>query len=463
MFQPNKTACILAVSLAMTAGRTTPTGAQQIVTLPTSGEESARPTPAENDVKQQADEAEEVAADVEASFQYEARALSRAFRHAAREATPSVVTVYSYGQNAEGRQRQKTSDSPEEEPDAENLPPEEEPLGPTPPPQSAEEGYRLTGLGSGVIVDLMPESTAPKTTEATKNIEPAEGTDGEETTDGSGQTQLKTYWVLTNDHVIAAARRVVVQLPDESELVAENVYGDVDSDIAVLKIVSDRDLAKATLGDSDRLEIGDWVLAIGSPFKLEATVCAGIISAKNRSLDKIRRGRLFQTDAAINPGNSGGPLVDLDGDVIAISTAIATRNGGYQGIGFAIPVNQAKWIARELAKFERVRRAAMGVRLTELNPKLAKQLQHPAYLGVLVYQVIKDSAADVAGLKNLDVILEFAGQRVRKMSALQQAVEQQPIGSTQDVKILRDGKEMMKQITLAPLEDPTATTPATEQ
>ncbi|EMI52337.1 serine endoprotease [Rhodopirellula sallentina SM41] len=239
-------------------------------------------------------------------------------------------------------------------------------------------------------------------------------------------------------------------------MIADDVYSDPDSDIAVLRIRSDRQFDIATLGDSDELEIGDWVLAIGSPFKLEATVCAGIISAKNRGLEKIRRGRLFQTDAAINPGNSGGPLVDLDGNVIAISTAIATRNGGYQGIGFAIPVNQARWIARELAQYERVRRAAMGVRLAELNPKLANKLNLPSYLGVLVYQVIKDSAADVAGLESLDVILEFAGQRVRKMSALQQAVEQQPVGSTQDIKILRRGKEITKHIVLAPLEDPTA-------
>lgn len=414
----NVTSFLISLVLLAACGRAV---AQEVVTLPTKAAERAT----QSDSTEPATE-----------FQSEARALSRAFRDAARKATPSVVTVFSYGQNSKNRQPQRAEESGDDGATDENLPPGDEPLGPSPPSQSEDEGYPLTGLGSGVIVDLMfnAESGA------------------------SGETE-KTYWVITNHHVVAAAKRVVIQLPDETEVVAENFYGDSDSDVAVLRVLSERPLAMATLGDSDLTEIGDWVLAIGSPFKLEATVCAGIISAKNREIDKIRRGRLFQTDAAINPGNSGGPLVDLDGHVIAISTAIATRNGGYQGIGFAIPVNQAKWIALELAQHERVRRAAMGIRLAELNPKNAQKFSHPPYLGVLVYQVINDSAADVAGLKNADVILEFAGQRVRKMSALQQVVEQRPVGSTQDIKILRKGKELVLQIVLAPLEDPTATDP----
>lgn len=354
----------------------------------------------------------------------DARSLSLAFRLAAREAMPSVVTVFSYGQNSDAPPSSEIEDEKMEE-----IPPGDESLGPKPPATSEGDGLPLTGLGSGVIVDLGMDSGA------------SEG----------------GYWVMTNNHVIADARRVVVQLPDETELAATGVFGDPDSDIAVLRLDTKLELTTATLGDSDRLEIGDWVLAIGSPFKLEATVSAGIISAKNRTLDRVRRGRLFQTDAAINPGNSGGPLIDLDGDVIAINTAIATRNGGYQGIGFAIPVNQGRWIARELAQFNRVRRAAMGIRLAELNPKVANKLDLPTYLGVLVYQVISGSAADQAGLQNMDVIMEFAGQRVRKPGALQEAVERQPVGSTQTVKIYRDGEEIEKQIVLAPLEDPTAT------
>ncbi|MBB3208518.1 serine protease Do [Rhodopirellula rubra] len=429
-----KTTAYFAITLALASFHSATAIAQEVVTLPTISNNDAQNSDTNTSAATENGSSKTAATEQEQSWKRDAQSLSRAFRHAARVATPSVVTVFSYGQNASKPSGQAPADE-----EIETIPPGDETLGPTPPQQSEEEGYQLTGLGSGVIVDLLPTTDSPNA-------------------DSSSQT----YWVMTNHHVVTSAQRVVIQLPDESELVAANVYSDPDSDIAVLRIVSDRRLNIATLGDSDELEIGDWVLAIGSPFKLEATVCAGIISAKNRGLEKIRRGRLFQTDAAINPGNSGGPLVDLDGNVIAISTAIATRNGGYQGIGFAIPVNQAKWIARELAEYERVRRAAMGVRLAELNPKLAKKLKLPNYLGVLVYQVIKDSAADVAGLESLDVILEFAGQRVRKMSALQQAVEQQPVGSTQDIKILRKGKEITKQIVLAPLEDPTALPDNTE-
>uniref|UniRef100_UPI003567E633 S1C family serine protease n=1 Tax=Novipirellula sp. TaxID=2795430 RepID=UPI003567E633 len=184
-------------------------------------------------------------------------------------------------------------------------------------------------------------------------------------------------------------------------------------------------------------------------------VSAGIVSAKNRKLPRIRRGRLLQTDAAINPGNSGGPLVDLDGKMIAINTAIATRNGGYQGIGFAIPINQAKWIADELAAHGRVRRAALGISLAELNTKVAKKVNLPVGLGILVHQVIAGSAGARAGLKPMDVILEFAGERVLNPSNLREIIERKPIGSMQNVKISRAGKEMTLQVELASIEDPT--------
>ena len=333
------------------------------------------------------------------------RALSRAFRSAARRATPAVVTILSYGQdnflrNLMARQQQQGSDNQE----TETTEPDEN---------------QLTGLGSGVIVSE----------------------------DGR---------VITNNHVIAGAKRVVVQLFDETEIEATEVRGDSDSDVATLKIDREGGFDCIEMGDSDALEIGDWVLAIGSPFRLEATVSAGIISAKNRSLRRIRRGRLIQTDAAINPGNSGGPLIDLDGRVIAISTAIATRNGGYQGVGFAIPVNQARWIAEELAVHGMVRRAAIGVRMAELNPRIATKFNLPAGMGVLAYQVIEDSAADRAGIRPLDVIMEFAGERVRDPGALQEVVERLPVGSVQEVKVYRDGKVETLSVELATVEDPTA-------
>jgi len=372
------------------------------------------------------------------------RALSLAFRRAAKEASPSVVTILSYGQNTDENappsNRNPESDDSEsmepeklpgferdneelktDEPDAEGvLPDEVEPVEPVPSPLQTDDGksLQITGLGSGVII----------------------------TSDGR---------VLTNHHVVAGAKKVIVQMPDQTEFEAYDIHGDVESDVATFRIRPIDPITPATLGDSDSLEIGDWVLAIGSPFKLEATVSAGIISAKNRAIARISRGRLLQTDAAINPGNSGGPLIDLDGEVVAISTAIATRNGGYQGIGFAIPINQAKWIADELAEHGRVRRAAIGIRLAELNKKVATKLNLPVGAGVVVYQVIEGSAAAKAGMKPLDVITKFAGERIARANDLQEIVERLPIGSTQDVTILRAGESMKLQVQLAPIEDPT--------
>lgn len=339
----------------------------------------------------------------EAEVQAGPRALSRAFRNAARKATPSVVTILSYGQISPMR-------APNQNPSGD---------------EGGEQGQagepdenQLTGLGSGVIVS-------------------------------------KDGMVITNNHVIKGAKRVVIQLPDETEVEATAVRGDADSDVATLRISREGGFDYGELGDSDSLEIGDWVLAIGSPFRLEATVSAGIISAKDRSLRRINRGRLIQTDAAINPGNSGGPLIDLDGSVIAISTAIATRNGGYQGIGFAIPINQAKWIADELAEHGVVRRAAIGIRMAELNPKIAGKFNLPPGLGVLAYQVIENSAAQRAGIEPLDVILEFAGERVRDPASFQEVVERKPVGSMQEVKVYRKGKELTLEVELATVEDPT--------
>ena len=235
------------------------------------------------------------------------------------------------------------------------------------------------------------------------------------------------------------------------------IKGDPDSDVAVLRIKRESPFVGAGIADSDAIEVGDWVLAIGTPFRLEATVSAGIISAKNRPVERIKRGRLLQTDAAINPGNSGGPLIDLDGNVVGISTAIATRNGGYQGIGFAIPINHAKWIADELDQHGQVRRAAIGATLASLKPKVATKVKLPAYLGVLVYQIIKDSAAERAGFEQLDVILEFAGERVRSNESLQDVIERKPIGSIQEVKVFRKGKEVMLKVEIASAEDTTLT------
>ena len=347
-------------------------------------------------------------AEVMAALQAGPRALSMAFRMAAKRATPSVALLYVYGQNSETQQEQQETDL-----DKPLLP-----INPEQAPAAPANEAPLSGIGSGVLIS----------------------------TDGL---------ILTNNHVINNASRVVVQLADETRLDAKVIHGDSQSDVAIVRVESETDLPAMELGDSDQLEIGDWVLAIGSPFRLEATVSAGIISGKNRRMKRIPRSNMLQTDAAINPGNSGGALIDLDGKVVGISTAIASQNGFFQGVGFAIPINQAIWIARELDQHGEVRRAGIGTTLAELNPRIAAKFKLTPYSGILVYQVVKDSVAEKAGIQPLDVIVEFAGEPVRDSAALQEAIERKPIGSKQEIVIRRKGKTLTLNVQLATVDDPT--------
>ncbi|MEZ6089804.1 MAG: trypsin-like peptidase domain-containing protein [Pirellulaceae bacterium] len=334
------------------------------------------------------------------------RALSKAFQNAAKLATASVVTVIAYGQNIEDSDADNEAtqaddfdiESPDRVEDLDDIP-------------RTKELLPATGLGSGVILS----------------------------TDGL---------IISNNHVIRDARRVIVRLVDGLEVTATKVLGDPASDIAIIMIETEEELVPAKLGDSKDLQIGEWVLAIGSPFRLDATVSAGIISAIGRRLEAIRRGRLLQTDAAINPGNSGGPLINLDGEVVGISTAIATRSGGYQGIGFAVPINQAKWIANELAEFGEVRRASIGVSLAALNPRISGQLDLPMNQGILVVAVTKDHAAANAGVEPYDVILKLNGQPIMKPRELQEAIEREPIGSEQTLTLFRKGEQIELAVTL---------------
>jgi serine protease Do len=262
--------------------------------------------------------------------------------------------------------------------------------------------------------------------------------------------------VLTNNHVVANADEVIVRLQDGSEIVATEIRGDPLSDVAIVRFTSDSKLTPATFGDSDRLEIGDWVIAIGSPFELEATVSAGIISAKGRSIGRIPRGRLIQTDAAINPGNSGGPLVSLNGRIVGINTAIATNNGGYQGVGFAIPANQAQWISKELLEHGKVRRAWLGISIGELDANAARRLKLKTRSGVRVIDVRQDSPAEKGGLKSDDVIIRFGDVPVRSPGDLQAAVEQQPIGSARKMIVIRRGDDVSLDVKLAALPEDTS-------
>ncbi|MEX0867025.1 MAG: trypsin-like peptidase domain-containing protein, partial [Pirellulales bacterium] len=268
---------------------------------------------------------------------------------------------------------------------------------------------------------------------------------------GSGVIIDREGLILTNNHVVAGADEVVVKLLDGREFVATDIRTDPETDLALLRIEGADDLPAAKLGDSDRLSIGDWVIAIGNPFDLESTVSAGIISGKGRDLGKIRRAKFLQTDAAINPGNSGGPLVNLRGEVIGINTAIASSSGGYQGIGFAVPVNLAKWVIAQLQENGEVRRAYLGVAIGEVNAEIAEQLDVDLRSGVVVGQVYPDTPAAAAGLQENDVIVRFGDQQVRAPGDLQQIVERSTVGETLQVEVVRAGEKQTLDIQLEKL------------
>ncbi len=262
----------------------------------------------------------------------------------------------------------------------------------------------------------------------------------EDTSIGSGLIIHKSGIVLTNSHVLEDADRVIVRTADGREFQTFDIRRDKKSDVAILRVKDPPKLKPAILGNSDQVAVGDWVIAIGNPFEFDTTVSAGIISGKNRLLDKIQRGKLLQTDAAINPGNSGGPLVNLEGKVIGINTAIASSSGGYQGVGFAIPINNARWVVNQLAKHGVVRRGYLGVTCKPFTPADAAKASFSSVAGVLVTAVRPATPAERGGIRLNDVIVEFAGMRIRDQRDLQSVVEKKPVGSTQTVKIVRNGQ-----------------------
>ncbi|MGA2034139.1 MAG: Do family serine endopeptidase [Thermoguttaceae bacterium] len=260
---------------------------------------------------------------------------------------------------------------------------------------------------------------------------------------GSGVVIDAAGVILTNNHVVKDAGdggKVMVRLSDGREFRAQKIKTDPKTDLAVLRIEGAGSLKAAKLGDSDAMQVGDWVLALGQPFGLEGTVTAGIISAKARGLGLTVRENFLQTDAAINPGNSGGPLVNLDGEVVGINTAISTQSGGYQGVGFAIPANIAKWVSRQLVETGKVRRAYLGIAIQPVTAELADKLGVKVNGGVLVSDVPEGTPAARAGLKAGDVIVAFAGKPVAGPQELQGLVEESKIDSQQTMDIVRDGK-----------------------
>jgi serine protease Do len=271
-------------------------------------------------------------------------------------------------------------------------------------------------------------------------------------------------YIVTNNHVVQDAKGITVKLNDGRVLDAELVGADPSTDLAVIKIKADKPLPVAEFGDSDAINVGEWAVAIGNPFGFEQTVTAGIISAKGRTV--IGAGAynpyndFIQTDAAINPGNSGGPLVSIDGNVIGINTAIYSRMGGYMGIGFAIPINQAKSVIMDLKKRGKVVRGWLGVSIADIDKDLAREFKLDTAAGVVVVETFKGHPAHKAGIKPGDILLEFNGKPVKTVRGLQQMVAETPVNSKAAVKIRRGKDSKTLELTVAERpQDPDAIAP----
>lgn len=273
---------------------------------------------------------------------------------------------------------------------------------------------------------------------------------------GSGVIVSQDGYVLTNNHVVADADRVIVKTQDKVEYPAKVVGTDPKTDVAVLKIEASN-LPVARLANSDEARVGDWVLAVGGPFGLENTVTAGIISATGRDAVGITDYENFlQTDAAVNPGNSGGPLVNLRGEVVGINTAIASRSGSNAGIGFAIPSNLAKMVMDDLIPDGKVERGFLGAMIQDLTKELAKSFGYDGRDGVLVSDVAKGGPAEKAGLKSGDIIIRFNGHPMNHATQLRNTVAQTPPETTVEVEIFRDGKRQTISVKLGLLDDKVA-------
>ena len=264
-------------------------------------------------------------------------------------------------------------------------------------------------------------------------------------------------YIVTNAHVVENASEITVTLQDGRDLKAEIIGSDAPSDVAVLRVKPDG-LTQIPLGDSTRVEVGDFVVAIGNPFGLQHTVTSGIISGLSRSgINPDGYEDFIQTDASINPGNSGGALVNLRGELIGINTAILSRSGGNIGIGFAIPVNMARSVMDQLIRYGSVKRGQLGVSMYTVTPDIAHSLGLPSVVGALVSQVVEGSPADHAGIRTGDVITSVNGQPVKSNSELRNTIGLLRVGDKVDIGLLRDGKPLRVTAVIA---DTTAELPA---
>jgi len=269
---------------------------------------------------------------------------------------------------------------------------------------------------------------------------------------GSGFIIQPYGLILTNYHVVDNAQKITVRLFDGRQFVGEVVGKDQKTDIALVKI-SAQNLPVAQLGDSDRLEVGEWVMAIGNPFGLDNTVTSGIISAKDRQIGAGPYDHLIQTDASINPGNSGGPLVNLQGEVVGIESAIFSQSGGNIGIGFAIPINLVKELLPQLESEGKVTRGWVGVSIQGLTPDLAASLGLDKTTGALVSSVVHDGPADRAGIKAGDVIVGYEGKEIHNANDLPFLVAGTPVGKTVSLHVFRDKKEKTLAVTVEKMNE----------
>jgi len=269
---------------------------------------------------------------------------------------------------------------------------------------------------------------------------------------GSGVIINKEGYIVTNNHVVENAKEILVTLSTEKDFEAEVIGRDKKTDLALIKIEAKDDLPVAPLGDSDKLKVGEWVIAIGNPFGLAETVTTGIVSAKGRVIGAGPYDDFIQTDASINPGNSGGPLFNFWGEVVGINTAIVATG---HGIGFAIPINMAKEILPQLKEKGRVTRGWLGVGVQRVTSQLAKSFDLKEEKGALVSQVFKDTPADRAGIKQGDIILEFDGKEIEDFGDLPRTVASTPPEKTVKIKVFRNGNVLTLELTVAEMEEKT--------
>lgn len=281
---------------------------------------------------------------------------------------------------------------------------------------------------------------------------------------GSGVIVNPDGYIITNNHVVDGAESdgIEVVLNDKRRFKAKVIGTDPSTDLAVIKI-DGNDLPTAALGNSDELQVGEWVIAVGNPLGLQSTVTAGIVSAIGRSGIGVIRDtygieNFIQTDAAINPGNSGGPLVNLNGEVVGINSAIATTNARFQGYGFAIPVNLAKVVAEDLIKYGKIRRGYIGVQIQTIDETLAKALGLEKAQGVIVQSLVEGGAAKDAGIKEGDVIFSVDGKEVNAANELQSYIARKHPGDVVTLTIFREGKRMEKKVTLRSRTEPEVVT-----